>query len=200
MAFAAAPATAQLRQSGNPDSHFSSYMFMYCGIVPTLPDGERAFVVQLLGPIQETAAKLGKTPAEFFIYPGCEPNYIAGTDAPIAHIVAENPTDRMQHLKFAEQYFAIKMNRPDLFVAILNARNTQGMTTLDYVEYVMFRRGFNLSDAPGVANFIDYLCAKGAVYSYYREKTCATPDSSRTEALTLEGIIRRMAAWRTPPR
>jgi len=71
-----------------------------------------------------------------------------------------------------KKYF-IEKNKDGLFTKMLNAKNTQGHTTLDYLAYLLENRKFIQSQIDASENFKKYLCANGAVYSVYRNQSCA---------------------------
>jgi hypothetical protein len=103
----------------------------------------------------------------FFIEAGCNPRKIGEAKSPMAHIAAESPTYRVEHLRVVKAYFD-ELRRPDVFEKIINAKNTKGLTTLDYVQHMLRNKIYVKEVEKGMNNFIQYLCENGAVYSIYR--------------------------------
>ena len=63
-----------------------------------------------------------------------------------------------------------------LFTRMLNAKNTQGHTSLDYVQYLLENRLYIRQEVPIIGEYISYLCSYGAVYSVYSgSKACPKP-------------------------
>ncbi len=76
----------------------------------------------------------------------------------------------MQFEKMLQNYF-MSRNEAEKFTAAINAKNTRGLTTLDYIEYVYSTKRFAKMEEAGINRFTKYLCDNGAKYSVYR-KTC----------------------------
>lgn len=57
-------------------------------------------------------------------------------ESPIIHYTAEVPSDRLPFLKALGQYYTDVRKRPDIFGDMLNARNSDGLTLLDYIIFL----------------------------------------------------------------
>lgn len=105
---------------------------------------------------------------------GCEPRYIARTEAPLAHLIAENSTDRMKFLEMLKKYYE-SLNDIESFKKIINAKNSRGYTTLDYIQYTYETKRYVTAEEPGLNLFIKFLCDSGAEFSFYPNKSCPMP-------------------------
>ncbi|MBC7539401.1 MAG: hypothetical protein H7281_11315 [Bacteriovorax sp.] len=149
------------------ESEFQSYLNMYCMIYPNL-DGARDFKKKIADQMPKTATDGNMD--RYWLEPGCEPRYIAGTMSPIIHLTAENSTDRMQFVQYLKKLYETK-NDLATFKKILNSKNTQGQTVLDYIQYIYSNKRFIPQEEAGLNAFVKYLCDNGAEFSTYK-KTC----------------------------
>jgi predicted dithiol-disulfide oxidoreductase (DUF899 family) len=149
------------------ESHFQRYLNMYCLSYPNL-EGARDFKKEFTDDMPKTA--IDGNVDRYWLEPGCEPLYIAHTMSPIIHLTAENSTDRMQFVQYLKKIYEAK-NDLTTFKKILNAKNTQGQTVLDYIQYIYSNKRFIPQEEAGLNTFIKYLCENGAEFSTYK-KTC----------------------------
>ena len=91
----------------------------------------------------------------------------------MTHYIAENPESRGEFLYRIWLYYNKGRKQPELFVKVLNAKNTKGETILDYIESIRLK-GYNKH--PGlqepIRKLISFICTNGGVYEAYKEKTC----------------------------
>ena len=168
-------------------SELSSLTYMYCEQQALLGDDTaRETKKKIFAPMTDNAARIGAEIEDFFLSPECVPSYIASTRSPYIHILAENATDRLPYLIEIRRYFLDERKRPDLWRAMVQSKNTIGMTVLDYVEYAIAQKRFIAAEAPGISFFIDFLCANGGGYAI-SNKRC--PKSSEDSA---QGILSRL--------
>lgn len=107
----------------------------------------------------------------FFIEAGCNPNNFVDAKAPIAHITAEAPNLKSDYLKILKEYFT-ETKEGHFFKEILNAKNTEGYTTLDYVHYMVKNKNYTKVSENDLNEYIKYLCDNKAEYSFFKEKKC----------------------------
>lgn len=120
----------------------------------------------------------GFTADELLLDSRChEANYLPSTLVPAFHMVAENATDRLPIFDGLRLYLVEDKQRPDLWQAVVNARSSGGMTPLDYMEYILANKRAIPAEAPGIAKFIDFMCANGATYAYYQKRCTPAPTS-----------------------
>lgn len=150
------------------EKNFYSYLTIYCMTLPEIR-GERDFKKRMIDAMAKTATD-GNMDA-YWTEPGCEPNYIANTSSPLIHIVAQNSTDRMQYMVYLQKYYTAR-NDFTTFRKILNAKNTQGQTVLDYIQHSFSGRRFARQEEPGLNEFIKFLCANGAEYAQNKDRKC----------------------------
>jgi hypothetical protein len=150
---------------------FLSYANMFClkmGGPYSTPQTPREFRKKILDEMNgpDTVAYFD----DFWKVPACEPRYIASTMSPLIHFVAENSTDRLFMLKELCKYYLEVRKRPDIWAAIVNVKNTEQQTSLDYMEYILIHKRNIPEELPGIADYIDFLCANGGVYAFYQKK------------------------------
>ncbi len=104
-----------------------------------------------------------------FLEDGCTPGKIGQALAPIAHLAAEVPGTRLGHLKAIQDYFK-EEGKLDFFKKVINAKNTTGYTTLDYVQYLNENGNYLKKYEAGINTFIQFLCDNGGEYSKYKSK------------------------------
>lgn len=127
--------------------------------------------------IASTIKEMEATPYpvdSYFLTASCQPaGYSEVVKSPISHIIADDPSKRENFLNIIWLYYSKKRNDPAKFVDMVNAKNTEGETLLDYIE-TMSRNGIYLSDGSkaSVAKIISVACSHGAVYSAFPEKKC----------------------------
>ena len=149
------------------DRSFYSHLFMYCSILED-PRNEKEFLKKMIIPMAEKS--FGSSPDRYWTEAGCEPRYIPETLSPIPHIIAENTTDRMQFMHYLKKIYVAR-NDLATFKKIINSKNTQGQTVLDYMHYVWSNDRYIEEEEPALNEFARYLCVNGAAYSFYK-KTC----------------------------
>lgn len=149
------------------DSVFMSDLSIYCQDFHRGTDAEKTMKEKIIPDMKKYSPN--KSIDGFFIEAGCNPLNIANAKSPIAHIAVESPTYRLEHLKIIKSYYQ-ELKRPEFFEKIINAKNTRGYTTLDYVQLMLENKSYVKVVEKGMNEFIQYLCDNGAVYSIYKEK------------------------------
>lgn len=112
-----------------------------------------------------------------YVEAGCSPEHIGGLAgvseshdplAPIAHIAIDK-AHSAEILDEFRKYFIAK-GRQGLFVKMLNAKSTHGMTALDYTHFMKMSPMWHVLDRDEA---VAYLCDYGGVYAYYKTtKSC----------------------------
>ena len=111
----------------------------------------------------------------YFLEAGCDPDKIGRTYSPLAHLASELPSEYMPHLEVIRKYF-IEKRYDGLYARMLNAKNTKGHTSLDYVQFLLENRLLLDQEVVNIGEYITYLCSHGAVYSVYSgSKSCPKP-------------------------
>lgn len=153
------------------DGTFMGNLYGYCMAFPGGVRGAKTLRKRLISEMEKTAPN-GKVD-NYFLEAGCNPDNLGSARVPLAQIAAELPTDRLDHLEAVRKYF-IETKKDGLFVKMLNAKNTEGHTTLDYLNYLVENRKFSQTQIDASVGFKNYLCSHGAVYSVYKNKSCET--------------------------
>jgi len=111
---------------------------------------------------------------DYFQRAGCRiEGYGGDVKAPLLHMVVDYPESRQN---FAEKVFAYYHKRRkshDLWLKAINAKNTEGETLLDYLEFRLQSNAY-LSEGTlsGAKSIRKYICENGGVYSKYSDKKC----------------------------
>jgi hypothetical protein len=110
---------------------------------------------------------------EFFKTPACQPEgYSNVVKSPIAHIIADDPSKRVGFLDSIWLYYSKKRKDPAKFVEMVNAKNTEGETLLDYFETRKKEPIYARLAKEDIDKIVAVACSHGAVYSVYKDKKC----------------------------
>ena len=112
---------------------------------------------------------------EFLQKPGCnQEGYNSDkVKSPMLHLTCEDPALREDFLQLFYKYYTVKRKDPSLWLAAINAKNTEGETALDYFEHQIRGNNYHVPESKNaLANMIAFACSKGAVYSKYKDKKC----------------------------
>jgi len=113
------------------------------------------------------------TPEEFFQVAACHPRKVnGGVKSPILHLTAEAPCTRIEYPKIIYNFY--KKENPTLWEKIVNSKNTNGETYLDFIETLDDQEEFNTDSTKECAKkLIEFACKTGGKYSKY-DKKCPT--------------------------
>lgn len=102
----------------------------------------------------------------------CTPNRIGGTASPMIHLVAEEVGGRRKFLEALDKYFQSRRDKdPQLWQRVINARNSRGMTILDYIEFMRENKLLRQEELEDIESLIVYVCSRGGLYLSTR-KSC----------------------------
>lgn len=152
------------------DGDFMSNLYGFCIEFPGDIKGAKTLRKRVITEMEKKAVN-GSIDL-YFLEAGCNPGDIGRTLSPISHLVAEYPGSRLEHLEVLRKYF-LEKKKDGLFVKMLNAKNTQGHTTLDYVQFLKDNGKYIESQKEAIENLINYLCTNGGKYSVYSSKSCS---------------------------
>lgn len=147
------------------EASFQSYLNIYCMNFTQL-GGVNNFKTTLLDPMEASAGSREKF-NRYWLSAGCEPQLMGGTMSPLAHLAAENPTERQAYLEALQKYYRERGDET-IFTKIINVKNSRGYTLLDYLIYLHVQREFMAEEEKGVNDFYKFLCDNGAVFSIYK--------------------------------
>lgn len=106
---------------------------------------------------------------DYLQHPGCsQAGYAHTVKSPMLHLIADNVHKHDEALQKFHKYYNVKRKDNSLWLAAVNAKNTEGETVLDYFE--LRRRQHNYPSEISrkvVASIVAFACSKGAVYSKY---------------------------------
>lgn len=148
------------------DNDFEGYHQAYCLKFEDVSH-TYAFKKEILESMSKTPYKVEK----YWMQSGCQPKKMGNTDAPILHLVAEDAAGRMQFFEALHKYYTDKKDN-QTWLKIVNAKNSRGLTMLDYIVYLEKNQKFNSDEREDVNKLIRSLCDKGAVFSVSSEKKC----------------------------
>lgn len=111
---------------------------------------------------------------DYFQKDGCQAEkYGDSIKSPMLHLVADDPFGKEKFPEALYNYFMNKMKSEESWKKAINAKNTKGETTLDYIEYLKRKNSYKRdASKQSVENIIAFMCSKGAVYSKYPETKC----------------------------
>lgn len=159
-----------LTRLSDGDSLFMGNLYGFCTDFAGGVNGARTFRKRILNEMEKLPVN-GEIDL-YFLEAGCNAEEFRGdARSPMAHLAAELPTVWTAHLEVIRAYF-IEKKKTGLFTRMINARNTFGYTTLDYVHYMVEKGKYIDSQKPHIGTFVDYLCSNGGVYAFYRNKSC----------------------------
>jgi hypothetical protein len=145
------------------NDEFEGYLKTYCLKIEQAGSAY-AFKTDVLDAMKKTGYRL----TDFWHAPGCTPNKIGGTDAPIAHLVAEETGGRLQFLRVLQRYFLTERNGSHAWLATLNAKNSRGFTLLDYIAYLKLENKYRRDEIEEeVIKLVKFVCDNGAVNAVY---------------------------------
>ena len=106
--------------------------------------------------------------------PACNPRKIGGDNKiTIAQLTVESPFSRLEHITKLHNYIMKRHKDEGLFIAAVNALNTAGMTTLDYIHFVIDNGDFTSDDGKAqVYKIREFVCAHGGVYVKFPDQSC----------------------------
>lgn len=105
---------------------------------------------------------------------GCTPNKIGGTASPIVHLAAENATERLPYLKVLHEYYGKSKDSKNLWMKVINAKNSRGQTFLDYIMYLRDTRQIIEEQKIAMNELIEFACTTGGVFSANKKSSCPT--------------------------
>ena len=154
----------QLQSEEN--SLFMGNIFSFCGIL-TIIDTEKEFKTRIIAKMEEF------TPDDninrYWLETGCITRYSGNSQSPLIHVTAENSTERLIFLVMLKKYLSDK-NDLATFNKIINLKNTDGMTTMDYIQYMVDHNKLIKEEEAGLNKYVNFMCKNGAVYSKYNKK------------------------------
>lgn len=111
---------------------------------------------------------------DYFQRPGCRvAGYGGNVLAPLLHIVVDFPESRNKFAEKVYNYYHKRRKNPELWLKAINAKNTEGETLLDYIEFRVQSKAYhNEGTLNAVLSIQKYICENGGVYSKYSNKKC----------------------------
>ena len=105
---------------------------------------------------------------------GCQAEkYGENVKSPLLHLIADDPNGKERFPEFIYNYFKNKIKNEEAWRQAINAKNSKGETTLDYIEYQKRKNSYKRdSSKQSIENIIAFMCSKGAVYTKYPETKC----------------------------
>jgi len=159
--------SAELTNYGPPDtrSPFATHQDTYCMKFTYIVRNQ---VASFIKDLEDTPYPVD----DYFQVAGCRQKSWGGDVlSPMMHLVADDPAGRVEFPEVIYKYYTIKRKDPALWLAAVNAKNTEGETVLDYLDHcVTIGNFFSEGSKSAVARITEFLCSKGGVYSKYDRK------------------------------
>ena len=167
LAGSAAPSARAADPGGDKPIPQGDYQFRFCLAFAQI---EGNFVGATLREMEATPYPVD----EYFTTSTCQPDgYSDVVKSPIIHTVADDPSKRVGFLDSIWLYYSKKRKEPGKFAAVVNAKNTEGETLLDYIESMRSRGKYTVDGTKAsLEKIVSSACAHGAVYSVYKDKRC----------------------------
>lgn len=111
---------------------------------------------------------------DYFQRAGCRVRGYGGdVKAPLLHMIVDYPESRHDFAEIVYIYYTKRRKNKDLWIKAINAKNTEGETLLDYIEFRLRSGTFHHESTLNAAKSIQkYICENGGVYSKYSDKKC----------------------------
>jgi hypothetical protein len=110
---------------------------------------------------------------DYFLTAACDPEYAGGVKVPMIQLTAEAPCTRVEYPQIIHKYYIVKRKEPKIWLEVINTKNTEGDTYLDYIEVLRDKNLYNTPEGQEcMNNLISFACKTGGVYSKYPAKTC----------------------------
>lgn len=150
-----------------PQASQNDYIEKYCLKFNQTPK-------ELVGSLIKDFEKTPFPVDEYFLHNKCQmEGYSTAVKSPMIHSIAEAPESRADFLNSIWLYYSKKRKQPEIFMKILNTKNTRGETILDYIESLRVKGRNNHPDlVDPVNNLIEYVCSHGGTYSFHKNKSC----------------------------
>jgi hypothetical protein len=108
--------------------------------------------------------------AEFWTTPECSSTANINTKVPIIFNTAEDVISNEDYPKTVREYLLEVKKDTAMFTKIINAKSTDGLTFLDYLQFNISINRYSTQDSMDAAKrIIQYLCKYGGVYSKYKD-------------------------------
>jgi len=106
--------------------------------------------------------------------PACDPRKIGGDNKiTIMQLTVESPFSRLEHMEKMHNYIMKKHKKESIFIDAVNAHNTDGMTMLDYIHFVLNAGEFTSQDGRDqIEKIRTFVCSHGGIYSKYKDQKC----------------------------
>lgn len=157
-----------LNSYGRPDTHypFASSQDTYCMQFTYIVRNQVAGFLRTLE--EETPYPID----DYFLTSTCRQKHWGGDIlSPMLHLVVDDPAARVEFPEVIYKYYTIKRKDPALWLAVVNNKNTEGETVLDYLDHVVASGFFHAPESQdAVSKLMAFLCTHGGVYAKYPRK------------------------------
>ena len=109
--------------------------------------------------------------------PACEPRKIgAHHKITMLQLTVEDPFSRYGNMEMMYKYIKKRVKNEQVWLNAINSTNTDGMTMLDYIHFVLGNGNFTSDEArTQMGKVRQFVCEHGGVYKKYPEQSCAHP-------------------------
>lgn len=130
---------------------------------------EKTEVNQMIRDLKET----GYSVDDYFLKSECPAYNFAKVKTPLLQLTAEAPCGRAEYPEIVYKYYNIKRKDLKMWQEVINSKNTNGETYLDYIESLNNKNAYSTPESKKcVGNLVNFACSTGAIYSKYSDKKC----------------------------
>lgn len=145
---------------------FDNYLETYCMKYTKITYNELG---QMIRDLKDTNYPVD----DFFMKAGCTPQAVGGVKTPMIQLTGEAPCSRGEFPQRIFKYYNEKIKKPELWLKVVNALNTNGETYLDFLDTLETHGNFNTDETRACAKkLVEYACQTGAVYLKAANRSC----------------------------
>lgn len=157
------------RQLNMPTIHEIQYAETYCMKITKITYNELGDLLRMID--NDMPSCDGKKTRygndDFFECCVCIPQAAGGVKVPPLFLVGEAPCSRGEFLERVYKYYAVKRREPEKWIEVINSKNTNGETILDFFKTLETHGNFNTDETRACAREdIKFICEHGGVHAF----------------------------------
>lgn len=147
--------------------HLANYISTYCMKMTKITYNELG---QMLRDIDNTWKVLPypEYPVDAYLESCiCDPQAVGGVKVPPLLLIGEAPCSRVDFLQRVYKYYVIKRRDPEKWLEVINQKNTNGETILDFIKTLERNGNYNTDETRACAKEIEkFICEHGGVHAF----------------------------------
>ena len=97
----------------------------------------------------------------------CTPQSVGGVKVPPLFLVGDAPCTRVDFVERFYKYYVVKRRDPEKWLEVINQKNTNGETLLDFMKTLETHGNFNTDETRACAiEIIKFVCEHGGVHAF----------------------------------